>query len=150
MKLTRVNEMRLISRCDSKLEDKELFGAIQGWLEQTEHMLKTGRAPRAFGDWATTIFLELIAGLIFAGISLAHARAKMETPALKVNADRYLVKGSLRVDKVSDVFLNATTSKKYDPIETRSSSGGSSGRSSYSGSYSGSSGTSHSGSGRSF
>ena len=91
-------------------------------------------------------------GAIVGGISLSGAKRKMAVPRIKQTAGDYLDRNSLQIDKVQDQYLNTDTVRKYSPVERSSGGGGSSGggRSSYSSSYSGSSGTSHSGSGRSF
>ena len=153
-KLTEVNESRLRSRCKSMLSDGKIAEGIMAWMNQTGHMLKTGRAPRSALSWEITFFFELVIGLIFGAVSLARAKAKMATPAEQTDADRYLVSGSLRIKKIADTFLNSVVTKTYSPEKTRessdSSSSSSSGSSSYSSSYSGSSGTTHSGSGRDF
>jgi hypothetical protein len=76
----------------------------------------------------------------------------MASPSVKETAGAYLVRDALRIDNVLDQYTGTTTNKRYSPVQRSSGGGGSSGggRSSYSSSYSGSSGTSHSGSGRSF
>lgn len=151
-KLTEVNSDRLEGRCEVLLEGKEYYEGIRQWMEQTDHMMRTGRAPQSNGHWTFVGVLSLIAGSIYGGISLIRAQSKMDTPAIAENANAYYVDGSLRMKKVSDTFVDMRTSKSYSPVEKRSSGGGSSGggRSSYSSSYRGSSGTSHSGSGRRF
>lgn len=153
-KLTDVNRSRLAGRCRDKVILDEYAEAAGSWLEQTRHMLRTGRAPRSAFSWNVTIGLEALAGAIFGAISLARARSRMATPKIQTDADRYLVRDSLQIRKLADTFLDATTTKTYSPIKEEdddssdSSSGG--GSSSYSSSYSGSSGTTHSGSGRNF
>ncbi|MCR4655208.1 MAG: TPM domain-containing protein [Lachnospiraceae bacterium] len=150
--LTETNSGRLAKRCKNTVLWGDFNDALTGFLDQTKHMFETGRVPRSMLSWSVTLILELLAGFIFAGVSLSKARKKMETPVLKENADTYLVKNSLIVSKVSDRFIRTDKNRVYDPV-TRSSGGSSSssgGRSSYSSSYSGSSGRSHSGSGRSF
>ena len=152
-RLTETNRQRLESRCQSRLNHTDYYGAADQWLDQVSHMLKTGRAPRSASSWRLSTIFELLAGAIFGWISLGRAKKKMPTPRVSLDADRYLVRDSLNVSRVSDDFLHRTTTRTYDPPkETRSSGGSSSssGRSSYSKSYSGSSGRSHSGSGRKF
>ena len=152
-KLTEVNKERMESRFSWAVSsESDIFNAADAWLSQAGHMLKTGRAPRSAVSWGLSTLAEVILGLILASIMHSKAKKNMETPEIKENADNYLVPGSLKVTKVRDTFLNSSKTKKYDPVVTRSDStgGSSSGRSSYSGSYSGSSGSSHSGSGRSF
>ena len=120
-------------------------------LKDIRHMVKTGRVSRTAGYWGLIAVLGAIVGASFGGIALSMAKKKMAAPRVKQTAMDYLERDSLRINSIQDQYLNTTTTRKYSPVE-RSSGGGSSGggRSSYSGSYSGSSGTSHSGSGRSF
>lgn len=147
-KLTDVAADRLEEHVEDKLRAGRAFDAASGYLDETEHLLRTGRVPRTFGSWMKTLALGLILGSVFGLIALLYAIGKMRTVQKKSNADRYLVPNSLRVASLRDDYLGTTTSRRYHPRER--GSGGSSGGSSYSSSYSGSSGASHSGSGRSF
>jgi len=153
-KLTAVAESRLRSRCVGKMGDDTNYDAISGWLSQTEHLLRTGRAPRSLGSWIFMTILELLIGAVVGVVALFRARSKMVSPSIRENADAYLIPGSLHVTNMGDEYLETTISQIYDPVkETRSNdsdSSSSSGRSSYSSSYSGSSGNIHSGSGRNF
>jgi uncharacterized membrane protein YgcG len=146
-KLSDTARERLEERCDDRIYDG-VYKALDEWLSQTEHVLKTGRAPRSLGSWLKTALLGLLGGTLVGGIALAGAKRRMRTPRILMNADAYVVRGGLRVAKVRDDFTGTTTSRRYHPPQRESS--GSSGGSSYSSSYSGSSGASHSGSGRSF
>ena len=150
--LSEVNEDRLRGHCESKLDEKAYFKALNQWLNHTEHMFRTGRVPRSAGYWVFVVLLSLAVGAAVGGASLAWAKKRMEVPAMKTNANGYLVKNSLSVEPVSDEFIRSVTTRTYDPVETKSSDSGSSssGRSSYSSSYRGSSGRTHSGSGRKF
>ena len=151
-KLSDVNRERLEDRCDSAL-DGGAYAAMSAWLDQTEHMLKTGRVPRSAASWGASGVLGAIIGAIFGGISLGGAKRSMKTVRSRWDADEYVAPGSLRVVPVRDDFLGTTTTRQYSPREKASSggsSGGRSGGSSFSHSYSGSSGRSHSGSGRRF
>lgn len=151
-KLTETNDSRLERRCEGELMDRDYYAAAAQWIEQTDHMMKTGRAPQSAMHWIGSWIIAALIGCIYAGISLFRAYIGMDTPAIAENANAYYVDGSLKMRKVSDTFLDMRTTKQYRPRETRSSGGSSSGggRSSYSSSYKGSSGTSHSGSGRKF
>ena len=151
-KFTEVNESRLKSRVNDLVLSQDYYGAAERWLDFSDHMLKTGRVPRSSASWGFFTILEMLAGLIFGGSSLARAKARMATPAIREDADAYLVPGSLKIRKVHDTLVDTTVSKQYSPRpkENRSSGGSSGGHSSYSGGYSGSSGSSHSGSGRNF
>ena len=151
-KFTEVNEGRLKSRVNDLVLSQDYYGAADRWLDFSDHMLKTGRVPRSSLSWGFFTVLEMLAGLIFGGTSLARAKARMATPQVKEDADAYLVPGSLKIKKVHDTLVDTTVNRVYSPRpkENRSSGGSSGGHSSYSGGYSGSSGSSHSGSGRNF
>ena len=141
---------RLESRCENALGGGA-YNALNKYLSQTEHLLKTGRVPRSLGSWMSTVMLGAIVGALFGGIALAGAKRKMRTPQIQVDADAYIVRNSLLVEKLSDDFVRTTTWRRYSP-PPRDSGGSSSSshRSSYSSSYRGSSGASHSSSGRRF
>ena len=153
-KLTSVNKERLEDRCNDLTGEEKYYRAASAWLDQTEHMLRTGRAPLSARSWAMIVAFSLAAGIIFGAFSLARAALRMETPKMKENADAYLVRGSLRIINIEDTKINTTVHRQYSPPPKASSSSrsssGSGGRSSYSGSHSGSSGRTHSGSGRKF
>ncbi len=152
-KLSGVNRSRLQDRCTDVVLHQDYFKAADQWLDQTGHMLRTGRVPRSAGSWQFTLIIEFLAGLIFGGVSLARAKASMATPAIREDADSYIVRDSVHIKKVEDTLLDSVVSRHYSPPPKRNDDddrGSSSGRSSYSHSYSGSSGSSHSGSGRSF
>lgn len=151
-KLSSVNKNRLESRCTDLLLSRAYYEAASQWLDQTGHMLRTGRAPRSSASWNFWTTVELIIGAIFGAISLGRAKKKMKTPVITEHADSYLVKGSLKIRKIKDHLIDTTVSRHYSPVreERSSGGGGSGGGSSYSHSYSGSSGSSHSGSGRKF
>ncbi len=152
-RLTETAQSRLEDHTASRLSDG-VYRALDRCLDETEHFLRTGRAPRTVAAWAWTGVLAAFLGSIFGGVRLAAAKRKMKTVAAKTDADCYLVRGSLRVDPLRDDYVGTTTSRRYDPVERSSSSGSSSshssGRSTYRSSYHGSSGRSHSGSGRRF
>ena len=151
-KFTEVNANRLQGRVNDLVLSQEYFAAADSWLDLSGHMLKTGRVPRSSLSWGFFTILEMLAGLIFGGTSLARAKARMATPTIREDADTYLVPGSLKIKKVHSTLIDTTVHRQYSPRpkENRSSGGSSGGSSSYSGGYSGSSGSSHSGSGRSF
>ncbi len=152
-KLTEVNATRLLGNFkDTATSEYTVYKATDKYLDQADHMLKTGRVPRTGWYWGLMSVLGAIGAMISGGTTLGRAKKKMETPAIKTDADIYLVKDTMNIDAV-DRFITTHTSRKYSPVKTdRSSSSGSSssGRSSYSSSYSSSSGHTHSGSGRNF
>jgi uncharacterized membrane protein YgcG len=148
-KLSNTAQTRLEERCEDKLGDGA-YDALNAYLGQLNHFLKTGRAPRSLASWLSTVLLGSLGGSLFGGIALAGAKRRMRTPQVSLDADAYIVKGGLRVEKLRDEFTGTTTSRRYAPPKRDSDGSSSSGHSSYSSSYSGSSGASHSGSGRSF
>lgn len=153
-KLSEVNKDRLESRCESLVSGGEYYEGASQWLDQTAHMLRTGRAPRSSSSWGFTTILEMLAGLLFGSVSLGKAKKQMATPKMKENANAYIVKNSIRIRNVADRFLHSTVNEVYSPVKRENSdSGGHSsggGSSTFHSSYSGSSGSSHSGSGRDF
>ncbi|MBQ7534378.1 MAG: TPM domain-containing protein [Stomatobaculum sp.] len=151
-KLTEVNRKRMRDFVTDSMDSHNYYGAIKTFLRQTEHMERTGRVPRSAFYWIIMSILGAVGGAIFGGVALVKASLRMAVPKVQENADAYLVKGSLEVKNLGEVFLGSSVSSKYIPPVSRSSGGGSSssGRSSYHSSYSGSSGRSHSGSGRRF
>ena len=154
-KLTEVNEDRLLGYFSDKADySDDIYGGLKIYLDKLGHMEKTGRVPRSTMYWSFIGITGLILGAIFANISLNRAKKKMDTPALSLNADLYLVDGSLSVTG-NDRFLSSSTTTTYSPVHKStysgsSSSSSSSHRSSYSSSYRSSSGRTHSGSGRRF
>ncbi len=153
--LNDVNKKRLEGFCKDAMRlesDTDYYKGMSRFISQVDHMRDTGRVPRSVLYWAWIAVFSAICGLIVGKVSLSGAKKRMEIPALKTNADHYLVKESLQVSG-KDRYLGMSTHRRYDPVRTsdsgsRSSSGSS--RSSYSSHYSGSSGRSHSGSGRRF
>lgn len=149
-KLSETNETRMKDACAGSLENGDYYGAMSRWLDQTGHMLRTGRVARSTAYWSLIGALAAAIGSIFGGISLGTAKAKMAKPVEQRDADAYISSDS-RIRDAGRFYLYTTTSRRYDPPQTKSSGGGgSSHRSSYSSSYHGSSGRSHSGSGRRF
>ena len=152
-KLTEVNRERLRGFVQDGMDGGNYHFTLKRFLQQTDHMERTGRVPRSLIYWIFMTVLSAVSGVIVGGISLFKASLRMAVPKMQENADAYLVPGSLIVKNLGEVFLGSSTTSKYIPPVSRSSGGGSSsssGRSSYRSSYSGSSGRSHSGSGRRF
>lgn len=150
-RISQTGRARLASRCAFQLDMEEYERAFSNWLNQTDHALKTGRAPRSAVSWCFSALGSALAGAGAAWFLLKRARDQMETPALKEQAYLYLDHSRTQVDNAGDICLKTVTTQRYSPEKTRGSGGGSgSHRSTYSSSYKGSSGTTHSGSGRSF
>ena len=148
-RLSETNQDRMKSACRDKLNERAYFAALSGWLDQTEHMLRTGRVPRSSFYWGMVSLFGVLAGSAVGGISLGRAKARMRKPVMRRDANSYIGSDS-RIADAGRYYLYTTTSRHYDPPREKSSGSSGGGRSSYSGSYSGSSGSSHSGSGRSF
>ncbi len=146
--LTDVNLDRLESRTEGYAEDGQYYKAFDWWLCQVDHMRRTGRVSRSIASWGIWTAIEAAVASIVGGIGLGSAKSKMRTPTVKTNANAYVAADGVGIRSVRDDFINTTITRRYDPVKTKSSGGG--GGSSYSSSYHGSSGSSHSGSGRSF
>ena len=144
--LTEVNEERLTDRAAS-LAEGSAYKAFDWWLGQVDHMYRTGRVSRSLASWGIWTAVQAAFSSLAGLIGLGCAKSKMKTAKVKTNADSYLVRDRLDVRPVRDTYLHTTVTRRYDPVKTKSSGGGGS---SYSSSYHGSSGSSHSGSGRSF
>lgn len=154
-KLTETNENRLREYCEDAVNNGQTFEGLRRWLDNVEHMERTGRVPRTALYWILTALAGSALGSAVGGIALAGAKRRMRTPQPKTEANRYVLSDTSRITGAGAAYLYSTSSRHYiPPAESSRSSGSSgrrsSGRSSYSGSYSGSSGSSHSGSGRRF
>ena len=136
------------SRLESQSGKDNTYAAAVKFLDNLEHMEKTGRVPRTAMTWIFGAVIFAIIGAIYALFDYLRAKAGLKTPRIAFDANDYIVSGSLYVKAILDKYLRTTTTRTYDPIKDDDSSSG--GGSSYSSSYSGSSGSSHSGSGRSF
>ena len=144
-KFTEVNESRLKSRVNDLVLSQDYYGAADRWLDFPDHMLKTGRVPRSsLLPGASSPILEMLAGLIFGGSSPGSRKARMATPAIREDADAYLVPGSLKIRKVHDTLVDTQSASSIHPgpKKTALPAASSGGHSSYSGGYSGSSGSS--------
>lgn len=151
-KLTYLYKSRIGDKTGAKFRSQGAYAALRQGLKDIAHLEKTGRVARTWSYWAWIAVLGAAVSAVFGGICLSAAKSKMAVPAVRESAGIYLDRNSVRIDRVTDDLVNTTTSRKYSPVERSSGGGGGSsgGGSSYSSSYSGSSGTSHSGSGRSF
>ncbi len=149
-RMNETKEERLLDHYKSNAAGGRYYEGISDWLSATEHYLKTGRVPRSGMYWVVRTLIASAVGAIFGGITLSGAKKKMRPVRAQVNADYYIDRNQLNIQSLGDNLLYTTTSRTYSPVERSSSSSGGGGRSSYSGSYHGSSGSSHSGSGRSF
>ncbi|MCR5277827.1 MAG: TPM domain-containing protein [Lachnospiraceae bacterium] len=139
---------RLCDHLSDEFNDAHDYEGAVRFLKDLEHALKTGRVARTMGSWGGSLIWALVVGAFIGWIFVSSAASKMKPVHPEENANMYMLKDSVRIDRIADNYVGTTTSKKYDPIQRSSSS--SSGGSSYRSSYSGSSGSSHTGSGRSF
>ena len=134
------------SMSESGKQDK----AVDRLIRFTEKYLKTGRVPTTVGRWTARGVFSLLLALISSSVIKSRAEASMKNVEAATNANAWVVPGSYALTYSQDRYIDTTTTSVRKPPETKSTPSSSSGGSSYSSSYSGSSGTSHSGSGRSF
>lgn len=145
------NISRLNDRTELKLYSGNYYKAAKSWLKDLEKTLRTGHTPRTTGSWISSGLVSTLIGALGGAIGTGSAKSKMKTVRRAYSAGDHLVNDSLAVTRTGDEFLRSEVSRVYSPVSSDSGRGGSSGGgSSHSSSYSGSSGTSHSGSGRSF
>ncbi len=151
-KLNDINYERLLEQAQSDVESGYFFSAAETFISNVEHLERTGRVNRTFGQWLFRIFVACCAGGIFGGVSLARAKSKMETVHSAYNADAYM-DGTRNIIPICDEFVDEKVTKTKivhtsSSSSTRSSS--SSSRSTYHSHSSGSSGRSHTSSSRNF
>ncbi len=137
---------RLYDHIDVSDENRDYISASK-FLDDLEAVHKTGRVPKTAGAWIGSAVWAMIVGAVIGWILVSSAASKMKTIEPEEDANKYMIKDSFNLVPVKDAYVGTTSSKKYDPIQRKSSS---SGGSSYRSSYSGSSGASHTGSGHSF
>ena len=150
--LTEVNYDRLLSQTSSEIEDHNYGYGMKRFLNNVEHMERTGRVNKTAGSWFSRLLLALGIGAAVGGISLYKAKSKMETVRAAFNADSYL-NGIKNITPVEDSFIDekTTRTKIVAPVYSSSShSSSSSGRSTYHSHSHGSSGRSHTSSSRRF
>ncbi|MBQ4181855.1 MAG: TPM domain-containing protein [Firmicutes bacterium] len=149
-KLTDVNLGRMAGHIYPLTDENDYKEAALTFIEDTAHMMKTGRVARSLASWLSTGVLGSVFGTIFGGASLGTAKRTMKTPRTRTDASDY-VRG-FRLTEHNDNYLFTSTSRRYIPPQRTSSGGGhsSGGHSSYSSSFHSSSGASHSSSGRKF
>ena len=133
------------------------YDCVDRFMVDTEHMLRTGRVAKTFGEWMFCAIISVLVGLFFGKRFLNHAKKKMVTVKIEYGADNYIVSVSGFDNNPahgSDTLIstNVHRSKIVRSYSSSSSyrSSSSSHRSTYHSSSRGSSGRSHSGSGRRF
>ncbi len=146
------NAKAMSDKNDSRMETRigiedTTYQAATLWLDMQENYLKKGRVPHGKIYWSFRAVFGLLIGLIFGWVSLGIAKNNMAAEKADPSAEQYIT--ASRFTKVRSRFLSKVVHTRVIKRDPPKSSGGSGGMS-YSGSYSGSSGTSHSGSGRSF
>lgn len=144
------NISRLNERTENKLIGGTPYAAAKSWLKDLEKTLRTGHTPRTAGSWIGSGVISTLIGVISGAIGTGSAKRKMKTVRTAYSASDHLLRDSLSVTGENDEYLRSEVTRVYSPRSSDSGRGGSSGGSSYSGGYSGHSGSSHSGSGRSF
>ncbi|MBQ2053897.1 MAG: TPM domain-containing protein [Eubacterium sp.] len=149
--LTERNYDRLYEKTHSKIAYEHYIESSDIFLKNVAHLEKTGRINMTTFSWVGRVLFAMLCGLIFAGIALARAKAKMVTVSAAYGADKYLA-GPHNVIAVSDVKISESTSRKKVQRSSYSdrSSSGSSGGSHYVSHASSSSGRSHTSSSRHF
>jgi uncharacterized membrane protein YgcG len=151
-KLTDINFERLLEQSRSDVEGGYFFSAADTFINNVEHLERTGRVNRTFGEWFFRIFAACCAGGLFGGVSLYRAKSKMETVHSAYNADSYM-DGTRKIIPICDEFVDEKVTKTKIVRTTSSSdtrSSGSSTRSTYHSHSTGSSGRSHTSSSRNF
>lgn len=144
-----------LKRLKGHLEDKlYYYDMAETFLDELEHMEKTGRIPRDAGQWLFCAIVSVLVGAFVGKKFLNKARKNMVTVRSVYGADNYVTSSSdFRTG--NDTFINRNVQKTKIPRTTYSSGSSSSrssssGRSTYHSSSRGSSGRTHTGSGRRF
>lgn len=148
--LTEVNMERLTDHARDKAVFSGVYNASVKWLNDMDHMVKTGRVMPSIGYWIFMAVLSLIGGFILLIVWELIFGGKSKKPKLNESAAHYVVKDSLVVRAIRDTLLRTRTEKTYSPQTTDSGKGSSSGGSRYNSSYTSSSGRTGTTSGRSF
>lgn len=141
---------KITDAVENMAETKNYNAAANRAVKFTSRYLDSGRVPTTAGRWTIRGIVTLLIGMFTGSVVSTKAASTMKVVEKAADADRWTVPGSYRLLNSSDTYLNTTTTSVYIPPSDSSSSSGGGGGSSYHSSYSGSSGTSHSGSGRSF
>ena len=153
--LTDVNYGRML---DHVLSSESYYECADRFMTDVEHLLKTGRVSRTFGQWMFCAVVSVIVGLFFGKRFLNRAKKKMVTVRTEYGADNYIV-SIFGFDKNplqgKDILISTDVKRtkivrSYSSGSSHRSSSSSSHRSTYHSSSRGSSGRSHSGSGRRF
>lgn len=134
------------------LREDDWYGAFDEFLDVCREDLAAAQAGNPIGygeasrndidpvvDGIVTVLFFLLPGLLFMGIAAVVLIVPMYSAGKKHHADEYMVPGSMRLTRKSDVFLRHSVSRRPKPKPESSSSGGSS-HSYSSGSHSGRSG----------
>ena len=149
-KLSEVNRKRIETKAAAALKKKRFLAAGQQVLWDLAHMEQTGRVTQTASHWRSTFLLSLLAGVFGGMLLLFRAESKTDEglPKGAENAAGYIAPSSVSIRLLAEHFLSKTRRTRVIHDEDSSSKRG--GGSTYSSSYSGHSGSSHSGSGRSF
>lgn len=136
------------------LVSEDTYEVGNQYLNDLEHMVRTGRVTRTKAYWIWTSILWIIIGSTIAGALTKVQDKKMKKPHFRMDAAEYLVPGTLSVVNLGDKYLRKNVKTIYSPLKDDSSSSStrssSSGGSHYSSSSTSSSGRSYTTSGSKF
>lgn len=137
MKLSEDEMQNAVSSWSTSLSSGNYSTAFNGIMDNLYHEMYDVRHPSVETKW---IFIDLIIGFVAAFIIMKIVTSNLKSVKHRVDANEYVVPGSLALAQSYDRFLYCNVSKTAR--ESSSSSG--------SGSHTSSSGTSHGGTGGSF
>ena len=121
----------------SALSGGDYNAAFNGIADNLHQLVYTERHPRVETKW---IFIDLAIGFVLAFIIMKIRTSNLKTVRSQVNADQYVVPGSLALSQSYDHFLYRNVSRTEKPVNTGGGNG----------SHTSSSGRSHGGTGGSF
>ncbi len=111
--------------------------ALNGIADDLHQMVYAERHPKVDAKW---IFIDLAIGFVLALIIMKLRTANLKSVRQQVNADAYVVPGSLALSQSYDHFLFRNVTRTAKPVDDNSGNG----------SHTSSSGRSHGGTGGSF
>ena len=136
MKLSEEKLQNCVDKYSSDLTDGNYAAAFSGIMDNLYKAMDSVRHPTVETKW---IFIDLAIGFVIAFIIMKAVTANLKSVKSRVDANEYVVPGSLALDQSYDRFLYSNVAR----TEKASSSSGN-------GSHTSSSGTSHGGTGGSF
>lgn len=136
MELSEEKLQNCVEKYSSDLTDGNYAAAFSGITDNLYKAMNSVRHPTVETKW---IFIDLAIGFVIAFIIMKAVTANLKSVKSRVDANEYVVPGSLALDQSYDRFLYSNVAR----TEKASSSSGN-------GSHTSSSGTSHGGTGGSF